>query len=361
MKVLLNGLQAANRSGTGRHTIDLAEALAASPNVDLTLLWPQGFPTPNATSIPRDIGGRQRLLDDQLRMDLLRRRAGADLVHYPANVGALRGSSPFVLTVHDLSFVRHPQWFTPTRARYYRFAASWSARRARRIIAVSHAAKHDLVKFWKLDPDTIDVIHNGVRAAFRPADRDAIAALKKELGLPERFVLFVGTLEPRKNIERIIGAWERAHADADVELVLVGRDGWKTESIHRAIETSPLRRHLHRRDHLPDTALPTLYSAARALVWPSHFEGFGLPPLEAMACGTPVITSRVSSLPEVCGDAALLVDPINTGEIAQAITRLADDETLHADLRQRGLERAAQFTWQRAAEETIATYRRALG
>lgn len=365
MHVLMNALQAANRSGTGRYTIELARALAKrSELVELSLLWPAGAvegPPESAQVYSRNARSMQRLLDDQWRIRGIQKKCGADLLHYPANVGLLWGDSKFVMTVHDLAFIRNPEWFTPSRSNYYRQATLASAPRAERIITVSRAARDDLIEMAGVDPDRIDVIHNGVEPEFHPRSEEEVREVREALRLPERFVLFVGTLEPRKNVIRLVRAWEQIAGHADVDLVIVGRSGWKTEPIMQAIERSPLFNRIHLVGHVPGPQLPAVYTAARALVWPSLFEGFGLPPLEAMACGTPALTSNTSSLPEVTGDAAVLVNPHDTDAIADGIFNLVMNDEFRKDLRAAGIVRAKQFTWDRAAELTITSYRRALG
>jgi len=365
MHVLMNALQAANRSGTGRHTIELARALAKrSDALELSLLWPAGAaegPPEGVRVFSRDARNIPRLLDDQYRILSLQRECGAELLHYPANVGLMRGDAKFVLTVHDLAFIRNPEWFTPTRSNYYRRATLRSAPRAERIITVSRAARDDLIELAGVDPDRIDVIHNGVEPEFHPRSAEEVQQVRDSLRLPERFVLFVGTLEPRKNVIRLVRAWEQIAEEADVDLVIVGRSGWKTEPILQTIERSRLFRRIHLVGHVPGSQLPAVYTAAKALVWPSLFEGFGLPPLEAMACGTPALTSNTSSLPEVAGDAAVLVNPHDTDTIAAGMLNIVQNEEFRKELRARGIVRAKQFTWDRAADLTIQTYRRALG
>lgn len=363
MRVLLNALQAGNRSGTGRYTLELMHALMARNDIDLSVAWPlDALPD----SVPRGLqvlGQRgsavSRIIADQWTFPR-RYSSSFHLLHYPANVGPLQGSGRNILTVHDLSFCHHPEWFTRSRAAYYRFAVPASARRAARIIADSEATRNDLVTLARVPEDRIDVVPLGVSENFQPADATAQAAVRTRYHLPERFFLFMGTLEPRKNLPRLVEAWSSLADVIPEDLVLAGRWGWRREELMAALVKSGQRERIHLTDYIAYADLPAVISAARAFVWPSLFEGFGLPPLEAMACGTPVLTSNTSSLPEVVGDAALLVDPKSPAEIAHGLRRLSEDNNLRADLAQRGRTRAATFTWQRTAEETVATYRRAL-
>lgn len=368
MQVIIDGLQAGNLSGTGRHTVELLRALAQLPDTpDILCLWPKGLPTATVQDTPRfrfqehAAGGLQRFLAYQTTFPQRARAWNNAVLHFPANIGALRRVRHVVLTVHDVSFLHHPEWFSRNRAAYYRFAVSRSARIAERIIAVSQWTADEISEWLGVSPDRIDVIHNGVSERFKPASADAVARLRNTLTLPDRFFIYVGTLEPRKNVPALIEAYSRCAREIDLDLVIAGRRGWKTEPIDAALARSDAADRIHFTGHVDDADMPTLLTAAHALVWPSLFEGFGLPPLEAMACGTPVITSTTSSLPEIVGDAALSVDPGDIEALAANMLRLARDTALHADLRARGQQRAAPFTWRRAAEQTIATYARTCG
>lgn len=362
-RVLLNALQAGNRSGTGRYTLELARSLRELPGLDLSVMWPQALGTPDYNAgrlIIRSGEAVSRLIDDQWRIDGFARLAGASLAHYPANVGLLRGNLPFVLTLHDLSFLRHPEWYTRSRALYYRLAASRSAHRARRIITGSAYTKADIIQRLGIPEDLIDVTPYGVRPVFRPVDYAAQGEAIEALEIPDQYFVYAGTLEPRKNLPRLIRAWDQTASEHPFDLVIVGREGWKLDAFQSALLGARHRDRIHCVGHLPEAQLIAVISAARAFLWPSLFEGFGLPPLEAMACGTPVLSSNTSSLPEVCGDAAILVDPLNVEAIADGIRRLATDNRLREDYRLRGRARAKQFTWDRTAQLTLDAYRRAL-
>jgi glycosyltransferase involved in cell wall biosynthesis len=363
MRVLLNALQAGNRSGTGRYTVELMHALADQQGIDLSVAWPVDVlpDVPRGYHVLAQTGGpAARILTDQWHLPRIARK-GFDLVHYPANVGPVLATAPTVLTVHDLSFCHHPEWFTRSRAAYYRYAVPASARRARRIIADSEATRWDVATLAGVSADRIDVIPLGVSDHFQPAGEEARAAVRARYNLPERFFLFVGTLEPRKNLPRLVTAWSRIADQIPEDLVLAGRWGWRREELMAARMQSPHRDRIHLTDFIAFEDLPAVISCARSFVWPSLFEGFGLPPLEAMACGTPVLTSNTSSLPEVVGEDALTVDPLSPAEIEQGLKRLSEDDALCVALSERGKKRAATFTWARTAEETMKTYHRALG
>lgn len=366
MKVLLNALQAGNRSGTGRYAAHLSQWLPqVSGDIQVVTLWPRGVPRPGGGAgdvILCDVGGAfSRVWYDQVSIHRLRRRLGAELIHYPANVGALLPSHSSVVTVHDLSFFRAPEWYRFNRAQYYRAAVRRSVATARHIIADSQATADDLRRFLHVPPHRITVVPLGVEEHFRAADDDAMAAARARYALPERYILYVGTLEPRKNLARLVEAFDRVAEGCGCDLVLAGREGWKTEAVHAAIKASLFADRIHLPGFIEQEHLVPVLTAAHAFAWPSLYEGFGLPPLEAMACGTPVLTSDVSSLPEVVGDAALLVNPYDTASIALGLETIATDGPVRAGLKARGRIQAQRFSWRRTAELTADVYRRTMG
>ena len=299
-----------------------------------------------------------RILWEQVLQPWAANRAGVDLLHGPAFVGPLASACPFVITVHDLSFLFYPQGFRPLNRIYLQFLTRLSARRARRVIAVSHSTKRDLVQHYGLLPDKVDVIHNGVDASFRSLPVDQVAAFRARAGLPDRFVLFVGTLEPRKNVARLIEAYARLPKERP-PLMLVGGKGWLYDDIFARVEALNLSDEVHFVGYVPAEDLPCWYNAAELFVYPSLYEGFGLPPLEAMACGTAVITSTASSLPEVVGEAGLLVDPVEPAALAMAMEQVLSDRELRETVRAAGQVRAQSFSWEKTARCTVDSYRRA--
>jgi glycosyltransferase involved in cell wall biosynthesis len=246
---------------------------------------------------------------------------------------------PTVLTVHDLIFRHLPEHHKRLNRWYLNATLPLYCRRATHIIAVSEATRRDLVAAYDLPPEKLTVIQEAAAPRFRTQSPERCAAVRAHYSLPEDFLLYVGTIEPRKNLTRLLHAWE---------------------PLYRAGEALPLVIVVIFTGYVTDADLPALYAAATAFVFPSLYEGFGLPPLEALAVGTPVICSNTSSLPEVVGDAALTFDPTAEEEIAAALRRITGDAELRADLRERGLQRAAQFSWERAARETLAVYRNLL-
>lgn len=284
-----------------------------------------------------------------------------DLLHAPDFVLPPTRARKLV-TIHDLSFLLYPQFAAQGMVRYLSSAVPRSLNRAHAILADSEATRQDLVRLLGVDARRVDVVYPGVSPRFQPLPHAQAEAVRRKLGLPERFLLFVSTLEPRKNLVRLLEAFARAIAPgfADMKLVIGGRRGWLYGDIFAAIERLGLAERVHVLDFVDDNDLPALYNLAWAFTYPSIYEGFGLPALEALACGTPVLTANNSSLPEVVGDAAVLVDASDVGAIADGLARIIADEALRARLRAAGPARASQFGWEQAARQVRASYRRLL-
>jgi glycosyltransferase involved in cell wall biosynthesis len=294
-----------------------------------------------------------------LPWELTRRRA--DLVHGLVNVLPLGTRVPGVVTVHDLSFVRTPQMLPPLKRAYLTRLCAASVARARAVIAVSGQTADDVVRCFGAPPAKVHVVHNGVGPEFTPGEPQRIARFRREKGLPAQFVLYLGTLEPRKNLELLLRAFARWRGiagapAADVKLVLAGGKGWYYDTIFAQAGALGLADAVLFPGFVPPAELPDWYRAAAAFVYPSLFEGFGLPVLEAMACGAPVICSQVPSLLEVAGNAALAVPPTDEDAWAHALHLLYEQPALAADLSRRGLQQAAQFSWRHSAQRTIQVY-----
>jgi len=268
-----------------------------------------------------------------------------------------------LLTVHDLSFVRVPDAASPRLKRYLDAVVPRSVRRADHILADSQATKDDLIALYNTPPDKITVLLSGVEARFRRVDDETVQnAVRGKYHLPARpFILSVGTVQPRKNYIRLIQALAQLRSSGrDVGLVIVGGRGWLQDPIYDTIQTHNLHDYVHFTGFADDADLPALYSAAALTALPSLYEGFGIPVLESMACGTPVVTSNISSLPEVAGDAALIVTPTDLDAIIAAIMRLLDDSDLRRTLIARGIAQAGRFTWDASAAHLAAIYRHLL-
>ena len=285
--------------------------------------------------------------------------AGVDLLHCPAFVSPLMANCPTVITVHDLSFLLYPTGFRRWNRGYLRLFTRISVRKARRVIAVSQSTRDDLLRLYGLSAEKVDVIHNGVDPRFRRLPDDQVAQFRARRGLPERFALFVGTLEPRKNVVRLIEAYAQLPPSCP-PLMLVGGKGWLYDEVLGKVEELALADKIHLVGYVAAEELPWWYNAAEVFVYPSVYEGFGLPPLEAMACGTPVITSTVSSLPEVVGQAGMLIDPADVQALTGAMAQVLGDAALQAQMRMAGLEQASRFSWPKTARLTASSYRAAL-
>ncbi len=266
-----------------------------------------------------------------------------------------------VFTFHDAIYALFPQYHLPLNRLFLGLMMPRFLRRADAIIAVSECSKRDAVRLYGIDPARIGVIYEGVDARFRPVtDPARLAQVRARYNLPERYVLYVGTIEPRKNLTTLLEAWSKiriSNFEFRNSLVIGGKTGWLYEGFFARLRELGLEDEVLLPGYIADEDLPAVYSAASVFVFPSLYEGFGLPPLEAMACGTPVVCSSASSLPEVCDEAALLVEPTDVPALIQAMSRVLSDAPLRATLRARGLAQAAQFTWERTARETLAVYR----
>jgi glycosyltransferase involved in cell wall biosynthesis len=282
-----------------------------------------------------------------------------DVLHSPDMIPPQRGGRRGVITVHDLHFMHYPQFMTAESLRHYRDQIAWAVHAADHILVSSQATCDDLGNLLNVPATKMTVHLLGVDRAFAPLAEGAVASHRQRLGLPASYILFVGTFEPRKNISGLLEAYHLLLQDTPdlPPLVIVGRRGWLYDDIFAKIETLKLADHVIWLEDVPESDLPAIYNGARVAVLPSYYEGFGLTALEAMACGTPVVATNRSSLPEVVGDAGLLIDPYNLADIAAAIQRILANGALHDRLRAAGLARAATFTWQRTAEIVLQVYR----
>jgi glycosyltransferase involved in cell wall biosynthesis len=304
-------------------------------------------------------------LTEQWRIPLAAARAHADLLHEPHYVLPPLARCRTVVTIHDCIHLRFPEYL-PSRAAFF-YAHTMirlAARKADRVLTVSEASKRDILHYTGVAADKVTVIPNGLDARFAAApDWAAIERVQQRFQLDHPFVLYVGNIKPHKNLERLIAAFAAARGDGpdDLKLVVIGDETSNYPSVRQAVHRHRLDKHVRFFGFQPAATLVVFYRLARAFVFPSLYEGFGLPPLEAMANETPVVTSNLSSLPEVTGDAALLVDPYDVAAIADGIRRVVADEPLRQTLIARGRERAGHFSWAKAATDTLAAYRHVLG
>jgi glycosyltransferase involved in cell wall biosynthesis len=362
---LLSGQDSYRSAGVHQYIYHLLRHLAqADDRMCFTVLLGEGvFPLDIALDSRRSRWPTSRpftrVLWEQLVQPWVLRRMGADLVHCPAFVGPLFAPCSMVITIHDLSFICFPDLFRPANRLYLKVMTWLSAHRARRLIAVSVHTAAETTRLLNVPSERIDVVYHGVEPDFHPLPADEVVAFRQRRKLPERFVLFVGTLEPRKNLVRLVEAFARIRDDR-LGLVLAGGKGWLYDELFARVESLGLGEKVIFAGYVPNEELPLWYNAATVLAYPSLYEGFGLPVLEAQACGTPVLTSNVSSLPEAAGDAALMVDPYDVEALAEGLRRLLTGRVLRQELRERGLAHAGQFSWPHTARGTARVYRRAL-
>ena len=304
-----------------------------------------------------------RIVWEQTGLALAARQRRLDLLHGTVYANPLLAPCRTVVTVHDLSFVHFPTTVRRFNRFYLRAVTRLAARRAVRVIADSESTRRELLAWLGLSAAKVVTVPIAADERFRPAAADAVDAFRRQRGLPARFALFLGTLEPRKNLVRLLDAYAvcRTRLAEDLPLVIAGSRGWYYDEIFARVRRLDLQDAVHFAGFVPAAELPWWYRAADIFVYPSLYEGFGLPVLEAMASGTAVITSNTSSLPEVAGDAAILVDPSDVEALAEALVRVLNDPELRLAMSVAGVRQAAKFSWRRCAEETVAVYHEALG
>lgn len=360
--------------GIGRYTRELLQALyAADTTSHYRLFFASRSPLPHPLPAPRpaNFHARQLPFDDvwfariwhrarlPLPVELI--TGPIDLFHSPDfTLPPVRRGTRTLLTVHDLSFIRDPDSAVPVLRQYLNAVVPRSVARADHVLADSQATRADLIELYHTPAEKISVLYSGVNAVFRPiADSAILAGVRAKYRLGQApFILAVGTLQPRKNYVRLIQAFSALSTQpSPLVLVIAGGKGWLYDSIFAEVQRLNLQARVIFPGFVDDADLPALYSAAHALAYPSLYEGFGLPMLEAMACGTPVVTSTASCLPEVAGGAALCVPPTEVEALSQALETVVGDEAARAELIARGLARAKTFTWDRAAHELVGHYR----
>jgi glycosyltransferase involved in cell wall biosynthesis len=306
-------------------------------------------------------------LREHVSIPLKLRRLGADLLHSPHYVLPLLCRRPSVVTIHDCIHLLFPEYL-PNRfaLTYARSMMGHAIEKSALVFTVSEASRHDILRFYPhADPDRVHVVPNAIDAAIlgHPGEEE-MERVKERYQIRGRFLLYAGNIKPHKNLDRLIGAFallKQRAGQEDLKLLIIGDEINKYGSLRRRVEATGVRHDVRFFGFVPDSTLSALYRLASAFVFPSLYEGFGLPPLEAMASGTPVVTSRISSLPEVVGDAAVLVDPYRIEDIADGLERVLTDEALRATLVERGLSRVRQFSWERSVQAIHDGYMKVLG
>jgi glycosyltransferase involved in cell wall biosynthesis len=354
------------RAGVSRYIANLIDHLPAAlePADEMVIV---GRPSSDEER-PSPIGraGRHpipRIAWEQTVLPVLALRGRWDLLHSPVNVAPLIPAVPSVVTVHDLAFLVEPDTMPAGRRRYLTALTAHSVRRAARVIAVSESTRRDLERWFDVPPERVTVTPLAADPRFRPPDEAALSVFRRGNALDRPYILSVGTREPRKNGALLVRAFAALSREIPHDLVMVGPSGWLGEELDQTLAglDPAVRERVRLTGFVADDDLPLWYGAADAFAYPARYEGFGLPVLEAMACGVPVVTSNVSSLPEVAGDAALLVDPDDAGALVDALRRIVTDPRLAGELRSRGLARATTYSWAETARLTVDAYRAALG
>lgn len=303
-----------------------------------------------------------RILWEQMIQPFALRQIRPDLYHAMAFVAPRFVSCPMVVTVYDLSFIRYPQVLSGARRSYLQLFTRSTCERAARVIAISESTANDLVELMGIPREKIDVAVPGISNDFCPLPPDEVEAFRQRNNLPERFLFFLGTLEPRKNLPMLLRAYAQLpKSDREaVHLILGGGKGWMYDEIFATIERHELADTVHVPGFVDAEALVWWYNAAEALVYPTLFEGFGIPIVEAMACGTPVIASNTSSLPEAAGEAGVLLPPDDESAWTQALSRIIHDAEWRAERNRLGQTWAAHFSWERTAQQTLVSYQQVL-
>lgn len=374
MRIALDYTSAVHqRAGVGRYTRSLAAQIVSRlSDDDQVVLWyasssrsPLSLPAganPQRCSLRRvPISPRMAALGWQrLRFPLpIDRLIGKVDLHHEPDFVAPPTTAPMVTTIHDLSYLIVPEFAHPDLKNYLQRAVPRTLERARHVIAVSETTRRDIIERYRIEPERVTTIYNGVDAWFHPPDPSAVGRALQQFGLVRPYFLMVGTVEPRKNHLTALRAFSSLYERRrDVSLVIVGSPGWLSEPIVAEIEKSSKSMAVRYLRFVDDTWIPSLYAGSVALIAPSWYEGFGLPVLEAMACGAPVITSDRGALPEVVGEDAIVLPPGDVEGLANGMEQLLGDRERRDDLSRRGRRRASAFTWERTAKDHLALYHR---
>lgn len=351
--------------GISQYILQLLPALAKIDNDNEYLIFHnrkdgRSYLPPDASNFHRmDLWTpcHQRLERWALTAELLRH--GLDVFHSPDFIPPQRGGKGQVITVHDLNFIYYPEFLTAESRRYYLGQIEWAVQRADHISADSDHTRQDLIKRLDVPPEKVTAVHLAANPVYgQPQDAEAVKGTLAAFNLPAGYLLFVGTLEPRKNLPLLLEAYKLLYEEGlnDLPLVLVGRKGWLYDEIFERVEQLGLGEQVRHLSKVDDERLAHLYSAAGLLVLPSFYEGFGLPPLEAMHCGCPVVVSDRGSLPEIVGRAGIVLPPENPEDWAAAMAAVLTDGLKWKEMKRAGFEQAKKFSWESAAQQTLYIY-----
>ena len=358
MRIGIDVTKACHRDGIGTYTRQLVRALMDIDTVNQYRLY--YLPNISSESDLKNIF--ERMSDNfMIQGDIDHATDEVDIFHSTAFRIPRRFKGKLVFTVHDLTFITHPEYHTLSNKIYCLRATTAAACYNAKFIAVSTHTKHDMIEYLGIPEEKIDVIYEAADKKFQPVCNDENNKyLSDKYGIQHPYIFNVGTIEPRKNIKRLLHAYSMLPEDikATYSLVVAGGGGWLNSDIYSFVKESGLDNRIKFLGYVDDNDLPILYGSSDLFVYPSIYEGFGLPVLEAMSCGAPVIISQVSSLPEVTGDAAILIDPYDVNSIKVAIIKVLTDRDTNVELRVSGIKRSQYFSWEKTAEQTLTIYKR---
>ena len=375
MRIGLDGIPLTKlKTGVGHYTFELARALAlAAPQDEFQLISPTSSPASiknfHEPGVPSNLQVIQAEVNSMSRhwwtigLPWHIRRNPLALFHGTNYDVPLLGSCPTVLTIHDLVSYAHPETLLPRSVRRARYRLPIMARRATMIVTPTSVVRLEVCERLRIKPEKVVVVHDAPRGCFRPLAPNQSLATTRRLGIDDDFLLFVGTIEPRKNLLTLIRSFENVLKNTSLrpQLVIAGEEGWLTDELFGYVKVRDFGDRLRWTGYVSDDDLCALYSSCRAFIYPSIYEGFGLPPLEAMACGAPVISSSIPSIREVLGTAARLVPPTDAAALTKSIIELWENSAERQRLSEAGQARAAEFSWESTARQTREVYEAALG
>ena len=371
MKIAINTLGPSKlKAGIGNYVVNLVHELARIDGRNEYLILANEdnaqhfrFRNKNFTTfvLPSYTKNRVlRILWEQIRLPKFLKKHNVNILHSPGFVAPLRKTTKSVVTVHDMTFFSHPEHHTRWKQMYFRRMIPKSVEKADAVIADSENTKQEIIRYLKTDKNKITTVHLGVGKHFKTGDKKpAQQFLRKKYHIKHNFILFVGTIEPRKNLTRLVEAFLYVK-NKGLKLVIVGEKGWKMDSFFKMIDELELKEEVIFTGYVQDTDLVRFYQAAEIFVYPSLYEGFGIPVIEAMACGCPVLTSNISSLKEIAERSAILVNPTYTKAITKAIQKLLKDSPQKRALIHEGIIRAQHLTWEKTAKKTLEVYQKVL-
>lgn len=363
MNIAINGLIIdKNKAGIGQYGYNLINALVKYSQFDYALLLQNDIEVNYDNIIYRNEYKKSinRIWDEQVIIPP--KYKNYNLIHFLDYSSPIKKiEKPFIITIHDLCFYKYPDTFTSGSRNIKKIITPISIKNAQRIITVSENTKKDIIDYFPFAKDKIRVIYPGASKVKKIISEDKIEIVNSKYGISGKYILSVGTLEPRKNIKRLVEAYKIVNEYCkDIKLVIVGKKGWLYDDLFTSIGSDKLKDNIVITGYVDQVDMSELYSGAEVFVYPSIYEGFGLPPLEAMKCGTPVIVSNTSSLPEVVGDAGIFINPFDIDSIKDGILKVINDKDLRKELIDRGYKQASKFDWSKAAANIINVYREIL-